>query len=148
MNLINTNDFKDCIDFEKTSCTENGRTFKIDPASREERKKIKRIKVDDCIYNSNDSVVRCDYIFELKDVFSCFIELKGKDIKHAVEQLESSLKRISVTGKKHAFIVSSKNDLPNAKTDYQKWIRMFKKKYQTKFDMKNVLMSKSINDLR
>ena len=147
MNLINTNDFKDCISLGKTSCTENRSKFEIIDTTENERKELRTIKVDGCIYK-NTSVVRCDYIFELKDVFSCFIELKGKDIKHAVDQLESSLKRISVTGKKHAFIVSSKNDLPNAKTDYQKWLRMFKNKHQTKFDMKNVLMSKSINELK
>ncbi|MCE3268941.1 MAG: hypothetical protein K0R49_1193 [Burkholderiales bacterium] len=86
-------------------------------------------------------------MFILKDIFSCFIELKGKHIEHAVEQLEASLQNFEATGKKYAFVVASKNEFPSAKTDRQKFEKMFKKNYNCSFDMKNIKMSKQIEEL-
>lgn len=146
INLNNSN-YSSCITNSNT-CAENKRRFEIIDATKAEQQNLLRAKVDDCIYNSSHNIKRCDYIFELKDVFSCFIELKGKHIRDAVAQLESSLQNFLVSGKKHAFVVASKNEFPNAKTERQKLERMFKTKYDTSFDMKNILMSKSINELK
>ncbi|MCC2644975.1 MAG: hypothetical protein K0R94_753 [Burkholderiales bacterium] len=128
------------------SCEENKRRFEIN-STLEERKNLRKIKVDGCVYNSSHIEKRCDYIFIFKEIFSCFIELKGKDIKHAVAQLETSLQNFEVTGKKHAFIVASANEFPSAKTDRQRFEKMFKKNYNCSFDMKNIKMSKQIEDL-
>ena len=74
--------------------------------------------------------------------------MKGGNIKYAVEQLKSSLQNIKVTGKKHAFVVASKNNSPNATTERQKWEKMFRTQYAATFDIKNVSMSKPINKLK
>ncbi len=129
------------------SCEENKKRFEI-RATADERKNLLKIQVDGCVYNDSHSKKRCDYIFMLKDVFSCFIELKGKHIEDAVEQLEASLQNFEVTGKKHAFVVASENEFPNAKTSRQKFEKMFKIKHDCSFDMKNMKMVKHIGDLR
>ncbi|MCE2705660.1 MAG: hypothetical protein LW807_01095 [Proteobacteria bacterium] len=144
MTLLNTNDYPQCKTSNSTSCEENKRQFKIIETSPEDRRYLIKIKVDGCMYTDKDMTKRCDYIFELQDKFSCFIELKGKDIKHAVEQLESSLKNIAVQGKKYAFVVSSQ--VPKISIS-QKTILSFKKKYNAKFEIKNTRMEKAINDL-
>lgn len=148
MSMLNINDYADCITNGSTSCYENGRKFEITSTTREERQNLKIVKVDGCIYIDSNAITRCDYIFMYDQIFSCFVELKGTDINHAVIQLESSLQNILVNGKKYAFIVASKNDLPDAKTQKQKWQKMFKIKYETKFDMKNNTLSKPINELK
>ena len=148
MTILNDKNYAHCKE-KSNACSENERRFEI-TGSQSGRQNLFRIKVDKCIYNDSDVLKRCDYIFELKDSFSCFVELKGKHIKDAVLQLNSSLQEFSaeVSGKKYAFIVASKNELPNAKTERQKWERMFKTKYDAKFDMKNAKMSKHIDELK
>ncbi len=143
---LNDKQYKDCITTSH-SCEENKRRFEI-KSTQEERKNLLRFKIDGCIYKDIHPVKRCDYIFTLKNVFSCFIELKGKDIDTAVAQLESSLQNIKVSGKKYAFVVSSRNDHPNAKTQQQKFVKKFKLKYQCSFDIKNGLMGKTIEELK
>ena len=148
MTKINLGDYSQCITNGSTACNENGRKFEITGTTHEERQNLAKVKVDDCIYTSSHTITRCDYLFIYNKTFSCFIELKGTDINHAVIQLESSLQNISVNGKKYAFVVANRNDLPDAKTQKQKWQRMFKTKYETIFEMKNNTLSKSIDELK
>jgi|GEM_PF-5141576 len=146
--MLNINDYAHCITNGATSCNENGRKFEIISTTREERQNLKIVKVDGCMFIDSDAITRCDYIFMYDQIFSCFVELKGTDINHAVIQLKSSLQNISVNGKKYAFVVASKNDLPDAKTQKQKWQKMFKIEYNTTFDMKNNLMLKHVDNLK
>lgn len=57
------------------------------------RKKVNIIRIDSCIKSIQDTI-KCDYgAYDQNNFF--FIELKGSDIKHGVEQLESSLRIFS-----------------------------------------------------
>lgn len=138
-----------CVE-KSNACSEGGKRFEIININGTDKEKLIKIKVDKCVFNDNDhGIKKCDYLFELENVFVCFVELKGKHISEAVCQIETTLCNIKTSAvKKYAFIVASKNDMPTAKTERQKYERMFKEKYQTKFDMKNAKMFKDINDLK
>lgn len=142
--MIVLSDYKECQS-KSHSCEESGHRFEI-IAAEEERKFLLRTKVDKCVYSDKSIDKKCDYVFEYKDSFSCFVELKGKDIEHATKQLESSLNAIQVRGKKYAFIVSSRNAIPNMTIWKQKIIKKFHDKYNAKFDIKNAQLSKKIKN--
>jgi len=91
---------------------------------------INKVKVDNCYITSGQ---KCDYLFEIirddniEIVF--YIELKGSDINHAIEQIESTLKycnKIHTKSKKECYIVLSK--FPSAGTSTQILKKKFKKK--------------------
>jgi len=71
------------------SVSENRKTFKIKNNSLVV---INKVEVDGCYITSGS---RCDYLFEIIDdnriekVF--YVELKGSDIAHAIEQLKSTI---------------------------------------------------------
>ena len=69
-----------------------------------------------------------------------FVELKGKDIPHALEQLESTIKQLSSTNNilKTAIIVTSR--YPSNDTTMQRAKAFFKKKYKVDLLSKNVRM--------
>lgn len=140
-------DYAFCSDIS-TSCEEKTRKFEIIGTTIHERKNLVRIKVDGGIYNGYHPIIRCDYLFQFEDKFSCFIELKGTDINHAVEQLKSSLKHITTKGKRYAYIVA-RNISPRKSTQKDKLVLMFSnKQFKASFDMKNNQMEKSINKLK
>ena len=108
------------------SVSENKRTFKINNKSLFI---INSVTVDDCYITSG---LKCDFLFEiideeLKEVF--YVELKGSDISHAVQQLEATLKHclsIHKTVPRSCFIVASR--VPKALTSTQKMKKEFKRK--------------------
>jgi len=88
---------------------ENGKTFRIINKSR---LLINTVTIDGCYITKGR---RCDYLFEIvdkdiiKNVF--YVELKGKDIEHAVTQLEATIKcckQIHNELNREAFIVASR----------------------------------------
>ncbi len=92
-----------------------------------------KIKVDDCQIKEG---IRCDCLVIYKDVEN-FIELKGSDIRHAVKQIEQSIK---ILGSKNcntrkSFIVSSRN--PLSSTEIQGYQIRFKRKYKSDLIIKN-----------
>ncbi|OHE16234.1 MAG: hypothetical protein A2540_03665 [Sulfurimonas sp. RIFOXYD2_FULL_37_8] len=56
---------------------------------------INKVTVDGCLIDSNTSL-KCDYLFEILDgstiIKVLYIELKGKDLTHAILQLEATIK--------------------------------------------------------
>ena len=92
------------------SISENKRTFKIKNSSI---LYINEVVVDGCYIKVGE---RCDYLFEIinndtiKDVF--YVELKGSNITHAIEQLKATIahcKNIhSSVALKQCYIVASK----------------------------------------
>ena len=105
---------------------ENKRIFRI---NNESRFTINKVTVDGCyILNGR----KCDYLFEIidneiKNVF--YVELKGKDIEHALDQLETTLKHcISIHKKfdRSCYIVASR--VPKTTTSTQKQKKEFKRK--------------------
>ncbi|VEP15317.1 conserved hypothetical protein [Hyella patelloides LEGE 07179] len=69
--------------------------------------KIRVIQVDDCVITQG---TRCDYLIILPNSLEIYIELKGKDVKHAIEQIEASIKQLtaSLSAKKSCFIASTR----------------------------------------
>jgi hypothetical protein len=81
---------------------------------------VEKIEVDGCAITEG---VRCDWLLRLDDVTSkeeVYVELKGRGVPHAIQQLRGSIDRLSE--KKHrrpkrAIIVFTRN--PMSGTDIQ-----------------------------
>jgi len=91
---------------------------------------INKVRVDGCYINNG---AKCDYLIELinsnivKTVF--YIELKGSDINHAIEQIESTLqhcRQVHNNIDKECYIVLSR--FPSAGTSSQVLKKKFKQR--------------------
>jgi len=107
--------------------SEKGRKFTIENNSKHN---INKVTVDGCYITSGK---RCDYLFELlpnENVETVFyVELKGKDIAKAIEQLEATVKICATIHKgleKCSFIVASR--VPKSGTSTQIFKKEFKKR--------------------
>ncbi|NEQ99429.1 MAG: hypothetical protein F6K30_22450 [Cyanothece sp. SIO2G6] len=100
--------------------------------------KILVIQVDGCVIDDNQTA-RCDYALVPKKELEIYVELKGRDISHAVRQLESTIRLLSENPqsvKKLCFIVSSR--VPKQTTTIQKIQSRFKKQFNAAFRVKNI----------
>ncbi len=120
---------EDCNSFNKNkivSVSENKRTFRINNTSLFT---INKVEVDGCYISEGR---KCDFLFEIiedeiKEVF--YVELKGKHIEDAVEQLEATLKaclELHKTIPRSCYIVASR--VPKLSTSIQKYKKEFKRK--------------------
>ncbi len=108
------------------SVSENKRKFTVNNKSLFT---INKVTVDDCFITSG---LKCDFLFEiideeLKEVF--YVELKGSDISHGIQQLESTVKHCLSIHKnvpRGCYIVASR--VPKASTSTQKAKKEFKRK--------------------
>ncbi|MCC9020391.1 hypothetical protein [Flavobacterium lipolyticum] len=117
--------------------SENGKRFEID--SKED---FTKIRIDNCLITSQQ-VQKCDFGFVRyfnNDFY--FVELKGKDVKIALDQIistinifEDSVIRIPKE-KRFGFIVSSRNPLSGAETNNLK--QAFAKKHGRLLEIKSV----------
>lgn len=100
-----------------------------------------RITVDGCQIKDG---IRCDFLVLDNQENEYFVELKGKDIPHALEQLESTVKQLSSMKniQKVAIIVTSR--YPSNDTSIQRAKVFFKKKYKVDLISKNVRMDITI----
>lgn len=102
--------------------------------------KVRKIRVDGCVIQDNESL-RCDYLLILSldnQEIEIYVELKGSDVKHAVEQLESTIKTLSDNfqkKKKLCFVVSTR--VPRQGTDIQGIQTRFKKNFNASFRVKS-----------
>ena len=90
--------------------TEKKRSFRIKNSSK---KYINEVRVDECLIKSGK---RCDWLYEIdckgvKEVF--YVELKGKDLNHALEQVLETISYCNsvhshYSCKKRAYIVLSR----------------------------------------
>ncbi len=93
--------------------------------------KINKVEVDGCYIKDG---LKCDYLFEIinKDIILVFyVELKGKDIEHAIKQLLSTINYCKVIHKdieKECYIIASR--VPKSSTSTQNIKKEFKKKYK------------------
>ncbi|MBE0472381.1 MAG: hypothetical protein IBX55_23095 [Methyloprofundus sp.] len=100
---------------KKLSLKEKGRTLFI---NNPEEKKLLKIKIDGCLIEKNNQA--CDFGFGVERC-SHFVELKGGNISHALDQLMASLSYFEqnlaqhLTKPSQAIIVASKNGVPNLK---------------------------------
>jgi hypothetical protein len=79
-------DYKNCRQLKTDKIIvveENKKKFRINNSNQKE---IYQIKVDNCLITEG---YKCDYLFEVENPITkvFYVELKGKDIKHAFEQL-------------------------------------------------------------
>jgi hypothetical protein len=71
-------------------CKEKGKKFTGENINR---KLILKVEVDGCLIKKE---AKCDWlIIDTDGNIAHFIELKGKDIKHAIEQLSNTIKIVS-----------------------------------------------------
>lgn len=120
-----------------------------DPGSRNNRSKfrllnpkrvfIKIIRVDDCAIKEG---IRCDYLLVLPSRQEIYIELKGSDVRHAVDQIARSIDLLTCTDKsqrKLCFIATTRCPLSSAQIQNLK--KKFKKEYNATLTIKNGLIS-------
>jgi hypothetical protein len=96
---------------------ENGRKYH---AENPEERKVVRCHIDGCAIRDGE---RCDYALYVPDMDAvCFIELKGKDLKKAIQQISSTLTQLGgSTGSciVHARIVLSRVSRPDVNSSYE-----------------------------
>ena len=99
-----------------------------------EKKKIRVITVDDCVIKKG---IRCDYLIILPDEKEIYLELKGKDVEHAVQQIEASMKQLKskLSSEKLCFVASTR--CPIASPQIQNIKKKFKKNYNAQLYIKN-----------
>lgn len=95
---------------------------------------LTKVIVDGCQITEG---VRCDYLVLDASQNEYFVELKGKDIPHAIEQLESTIRQLSIRKEvlKTAVIVASRH--PSNDTSLQRAKAYFKRKYGVELISKN-----------
>lgn len=135
--------FDDLIEAHQDCCTkskaasENGKRFEI--VSNED---FTRIRIDDCLIVSQQ-VQKCDFGFvrhSNNDFY--FVELKGKDINTAFDQIVSTINIFETIlvkipkEKRYGFIVSSKNPLSGQQTNNLK--QAFAKKHGNILEIKSI----------
>jgi hypothetical protein len=133
-------DFQDC---ETVSSDPN--IVISDPGSRNNRSKfrlhnpkraaIRVVQVDDCVIKEG---IRCDYLLVLPSEQEIYIELKGSDVKHAVEQISRSIDLLTCDCHsivKLCFIASTR--CPINSTEIQNLKKKFRQKYNAKITIKN-----------
>ena len=99
------------------------------------RASIKVVQVDGCAIKEG---VRCDYLLILPDGQELYIELKGSDIKHAVEQIAKSIDLLACNCYpiiKLCFIASTR--CPINSTEIQNLKKKFRQKYNAQLTIKN-----------
>lgn len=89
--------------------------------SNPNKEKITCVQVDGCAIKNG---TKCDHLYEYNQE-EHFLELKGSDIKHAVEQLKRSIHELSSSAKVYAEIVSPRsscigNDIQLFKKEFKK----------------------------
>lgn len=123
----------------KIAVAENGKTFRLDNRHHRE---IIQVKVDGCLITDRE---RCDWLFEIlpppeaplpkQRVF--YVELKGKNIEKAVDQIRSTIeytKHQYAAYRKEAYIVSSR--VPAASPSSQQKQAQLKRDYATSLVIK------------
>lgn len=94
---------------------------------------VRIIEVDGCAITEG---VRCDYLLVLPTGQELYVELKGSNVKHAVEQIARSIDMLTCTSiVKLCFIASTK--CPISSTQIQVLKKKFRKKYNAKLTIKN-----------
>ena len=95
-----------------------------------------KILVDGCAIKDG---IRCDYLVKVQDKLEIFIELKGQDIEHAINQIERSIQILSSDRNnfpKQSYVVCTRS--PMQSPEIQLIQKRFKKKYNSAFFIKSI----------
>ena len=101
-----------------------------------QRRTVEQITVDDCAITQG---VRCDWLLLLNDAISraeIYVELKGSDIPHAVEQLKATIVQLSADFRrlpKRCLVVFTRS--PMSGTDIQNLKVRFWNDFSARFEM-------------
>lgn len=78
--------------------------------SNKNKRKVELHKVDDCLITKG---IRCDWLLiDAMTKAEVFIELKGGDVEHAVNQIIESVRQLSKSaGKKNGYVICTRNPL-------------------------------------
>lgn len=95
------------------------------------RLEYKKVQVDGCAINDK-ATIRCDKLLVSADEHEeRYVELKGTDVMHAMDQLEGTIVRLGEFDEnRHAYVIST-NVAPAYTTKIQKKAAHFKKKYRS-----------------
>ncbi len=131
----------------KPECTQNTKNKRI--VFQEHRSKLTivnkdkvssdKITVDGCEITTGK---RCDYLLLIKE-FECFIELKGQDIKKAIEQIETTIKKLSadkIEKKKKSYIICTRSPMTSAT------IQNLQLKFRKRFNSELIIQSSPYED--
>lgn len=93
------------------------------------------VRVDGC--EINDNSIRCDFMHLAKGI-EFYIELKGQDLEHALEQIKSTIIRLSSNikkGNKISYIICTRS--PMSSSEIQNHKLDFRKKFNSKLEIKS-----------
>ena len=93
------------------------------------------VRVDGC--EINDNSIRCDFMHIAKEI-EFYIELKGQDLEHALEQIKSTINRLSSNikkGNKISYIICTRS--PMSSSEIQNHKLDFRKKFNSKLEIKS-----------
>ena len=102
--------------------------------SNPSNRKITKIRIDNCVITEGK---RCDYLLIDHNKVEYFIELKGKQVEYACEQLAETIVRISKDKCKIKFSFVISSACPLTTTQVQILKVQFKKKYNCILKIKN-----------
>lgn len=107
-----------------------------------QRLPYERVDVDGCTINDG---VRCDKLLLSADEREeRYVELKGTDVMHAIEQLEETIKRLGeYTDNRHAYVIST-NVAPAIDTKRQAKIKYFKERYRAELKVQEKQLTVSL----
>jgi len=99
---VQTFDFNSCSETSNNKIIQGKQNSKSIRLINPTQKRIHKITIDGCVVN-DQKTKRCDLLFEIDDdePQAIYVELKGKNITDAVEQLKSTLSMLSNKHKKH-----------------------------------------------
>jgi hypothetical protein len=110
-----------------------------------QRQKICLLEVDDCAITAG---VRCDYALTASTIEEEFyIELKGRDVKHAVNQIEATIQQISANPTKHpkiCFVISTR--CPLSGQDIQKLQLKMKRAFNARLEFHKLQFAYKLNE--
>lgn len=94
-----------------------------------------KVKVDGCAIRDNS--IRCDYLLVSNDEREeRYVELKGTDVMHAIDQIEATIKRIGEsTDNRHSYVICT-GVAPHCTTRIQIKQILFRNKYKSKLLIK------------
>jgi hypothetical protein len=93
------------------------------------------VRVDGC--EINDNSIRCDFMHLAKGI-EFYIELKGQDLEHALDQIKSTIIRLSSNikkGNKISYIICTRS--PMSSSEIQNHKLDFRKKFNSKLEIKS-----------
>lgn len=99
------------------------------------KREITKNRVDDCLIKEGK---RCDFLIIDHNKNEHYIEMKGKEVKYACEQIEETIKKLSKnikTGVKFSYVVSTACPLTTSQIQIMKV--KFKNKYNSALYVKN-----------